>query len=66
MASLKEMLMNNAEMLLGKNLKHASTAEIIESMPDHCQLFIDAENAAPPQQVRSGCICWNLHDHFFY
>ena len=49
---MKETLLNNAEQLLNANHAHASAAEVIESMPDHCQLFIDAENAAPPQQVR--------------
>ena len=51
--SLKETLLNNAEQLLNANHVHASAAEVIESMPDHCQLFIDAENVAPPQQVHA-------------
>merc|ERR1711892_1606267 len=49
--SLKETLLNNAEQLLNANHVHATAAEVIESMPDQCHVFVDAENAAPPQQT---------------
>lgn len=47
MASLKAILLDHGEQLLFA----WTDAEAIEAIPDYCKLFIDAENATPPQQV---------------